>query len=95
MLSPHAPYTCPPDYITRIVEAAHDLDLPLHTHMSESAAEVQQNVHDYGVRPVEHLDRLGFFSRPALVAHAVHLTDAEIELVPNGASAYLTTRPAT
>src|SRR5690606_8445845 len=33
MMSPHAPYTCPPDYIEKIVQAAHDLDLPLHTHM--------------------------------------------------------------
>ncbi|TYP77721.1 amidohydrolase [Paenibacillus methanolicus] len=81
MLSPHAPYTCPPDYIERIVAAAHELDVPLHTHMSESAAEVQQNVNDYGTRPVEHLDKLGFFSRPSLVAHAVHLNDDEIALL--------------
>jgi 5-methylthioadenosine/S-adenosylhomocysteine deaminase len=81
MLSPHAPYTCPPDYIVKFVEAAHDLDLPMHTHMSETAAEVEQNVRDYGCRPVEHLDRLGVFSRPALVAHAVHLTDDEIALL--------------
>ncbi|MFD0586944.1 amidohydrolase [Paenibacillus sp. GCM10027627] len=81
MLSPHAPYTCPPAYIEEFVKAAHDLNLPLHTHMSETKAEVEQNVRDYGVRPVEHLDRLGFFSRPALVAHAVHLTDEEIALL--------------
>ncbi len=81
MISPHAPYTCPPEYIERFVQAAHDYNLPLHTHMSETIAEVEQNVRDYGVRPVEHLDRLGFFSRPALVAHAVHLNDAEIELL--------------
>ncbi|MFC5650770.1 amidohydrolase [Paenibacillus solisilvae] len=81
MLSPHAPYTCPPDYIVRIVEAAHELNVPLHTHMSESAAEVAQNVKDYGCRPVEHLDKLGFFTRPALLAHAVHLTDDEIALL--------------
>lgn len=81
MMSPHAPYTCPPDYIERIVAAAHELGIPLHTHMSETAAEVAQNVKDYGVRPVEHLDRLGFFSRPSLVAHAVHLTDEEIALL--------------
>lgn len=81
MMSPHAPYTCPPDYIERIVEAAHELNLPLHTHMSESMAEVQQNVKDYGCRPVEHLDKLGFFSRPALLAHAVHLNDEEIALL--------------
>jgi len=49
--------------------------------MSETIAEVEQNVRDYGLRPVEHLDRHGFFTRPALVAHAVHLNDAEIELL--------------
>ncbi|MBB6674093.1 amidohydrolase [Cohnella nanjingensis] len=81
MMSPHAPYTCPPDYIERIVAAAHELGLPLHTHMSESAAEVAQNVRDYGTRPVAHLDSLGFFSRPSLVAHAVHLNDEEIALL--------------
>lgn len=81
MISPHAPYTCPPDYIEKFVQAAHDYDLPVHTHMSETIAEVEQNVRDYGVRPVEHLDRLGFFSRPALVAHAVHLNDEEIALL--------------
>lgn len=87
MLSPHAPYTCPPDFIEKFVQAAHDYDLPLHTHMSESIAEVEQNVRDYGKRPVEHLDSLGFFTRPALLAHAVHLTDEEIALLASrGAS---------
>lgn len=81
MLAPHAPYTCDPNYITRFVQAAHDLDLALHTHMSESRAEVEQNVRDYGKRPVAHLDELGFFTRPALLAHAVHLTDEEITLL--------------
>jgi len=81
MMSPHAAYTCPPDYIERIVAAARELGLPLHTHMSETAAEVAQNVKDYGVRPAFHLDRLGLFDGPALVAHAVHLTDEEIALL--------------
>ncbi|SDF42172.1 5-methylthioadenosine/S-adenosylhomocysteine deaminase [Fontibacillus panacisegetis] len=81
MISPHSPYTCPPDYIEKLVQAAHDLNLPLHTHMSETRAEVQQNVDDYGVRPVQHLLNLGVFSRPTLLAHAVHLTDEEIEVL--------------
>ncbi|WP_089969013.1 amidohydrolase family protein [Lihuaxuella thermophila] len=81
MLAPHAPYTCPPDYIRRFVEKAAEMGLPVHTHMSETAAEVEQNVNDYGVRPVEHLRRLGFFDLPSLVAHAVHLTDEEIDIL--------------
>ena len=79
MMAPHAPYTCPPGFIERFVESARDLGLPLHTHMSETEAEVQQNVDDYGVRPVEHLRRLGVFDSPSLVAHAVHLTEEELQ----------------
>ncbi|WP_028544294.1 amidohydrolase [Paenibacillus taiwanensis] len=81
MLAPHAPYTCPPAFIEKFVQAAHDMDLMLHTHMSETRAEVEQNVKDYGLRPVAHLEKLGFFSRPSFVAHGVHLTDEEIEVL--------------
>lgn len=81
MISPHAPYTCPPDFIEKFVQVSHDLNLPMHTHMSETKAEVAQNVNDYGLRPVAHLEKLGMFSRPTLLAHAVHLTDEEIEIL--------------
>ncbi len=79
MMSPHAPYTCPPDYIEKIVTIAHELDLPIHTHMSETLHEVLENEKQYGSRPVEHLMKLGVFSRPCLVAHGVHLNDQEID----------------
>ncbi|KRE98165.1 N-ethylammeline chlorohydrolase [Paenibacillus sp. Soil766] len=81
MMSPHAPYTCPPDYIERIVQAAHDLNLPIHTHMSETRREVEGNVEQYGARPVAHLEKLGVFTRPTLVAHGVHLNDEEIAIL--------------
>lgn len=79
MMSPHSPYTCSPAFISQFIEAAHKLNIPIHTHMSETAREVAQNVSEYGVRPVEHLDKLGFFDLPSLLAHAVHLTDEEID----------------
>ncbi|MBO8162960.1 MAG: amidohydrolase [Brevibacillus sp.] len=81
MMAPHAPYTCPPAYIAQIVERAEELDLPIHIHMSETAWEVEQNVKDYGVRPVQHLETIGVFARPTLVAHAVHLTDEELDIL--------------
>lgn len=81
MMSPHSPYTCPPEYIAQFVEAAHDMNLPLHTHLSETAAEVELNVQQYGQRPVAHLHQLGFFARPTILAHAVHLNDEEIEML--------------
>lgn len=81
MMSPHSPYTCPPDFIEKVVDVAVELDLPIHTHMSETAREVHENEKQYGLRPVEHLEKLGVFSRPCLVAHAVHLNDEEIRLL--------------
>lgn len=81
MMAPHAPYTCPPDYIEKIVQKAHDLNLPVHIHMSETAREVAENVSQYGLRPVAHLEKLGVFSRPCLVAHGVHLEDEEIDIL--------------
>ncbi len=81
MISPHSPYTCPPDFIEQVVQAAHELQLPIHTHMSETRKEVELNVEQYGERPVQHLLKLGVFSRPTLLAHAVHLTVDEIAVL--------------
>lgn len=81
MISPHAPYTCPPDFFVKFVQAAHDLDLPIHTHMSETKREVEQNAADYGLRPVAHLEKLGMFTRPSIIAHGVHLNDEEIDIL--------------
>ena len=45
----------------------------------------EQDVHDYldrtGVRPLVHLDRLGVLGPHLLLGHAVHLDDAEVELL--------------
>ncbi|MDQ0337620.1 5-methylthioadenosine/S-adenosylhomocysteine deaminase [Caldalkalibacillus uzonensis] len=81
MMSPHAPYTCPPAYIHRIVERAQQLDLPVHIHLSETAKEVRQNIRHYGQRPVPHLRDIGVFERPTLVAHAVHLEEEEMDIL--------------
>jgi 5-methylthioadenosine/S-adenosylhomocysteine deaminase len=81
MMAPHAPYTCPPDYIEKIVDLAVQLNLPIHTHLSESRREVEQHEQQYGIRPVAHLQQLGVFNRPCIVAHGVHLNDAEIALL--------------
>lgn len=81
MIAPHSPYTCPPDYIEKFVQASYDLNLPMHTHMSETRREVQQNIDEYGLRPTHHLKKLGVFDRPTLIAHGVHLTDEELDIL--------------
>jgi 5-methylthioadenosine/S-adenosylhomocysteine deaminase len=79
MISPHAPYTCPPEVIEQLVEVAHELDLPMHTHLAETLQEVMDCEQQYGMRPIDYLEKHHFFSRPSLLAHVVHVNSAEID----------------
>ena len=76
---PHAPYTSPPEFLREISERAQRTGLPIHIHVSESPAEVEQIREQYGATPGDHLDALGLFDASVLAAHCVHLTDREIE----------------
>ncbi len=81
MMSPHSPYTCPPAFIEKVVAKSLELNVPIHTHMSETLKEVLQNEEQYGKRPVAHLQSLGMFERPCLVAHAVHVNEEEMDIL--------------
>lgn len=77
---PHAPYTCPPELLREISERSQKTGIPIHIHVSESLAEVQQITDQYGNTPAAHLDSLGFFEAEVLAAHCVHLTPDEMEV---------------
>lgn len=75
---PHAPYTSPPEFLRDIARRAVERGIPIHTHISESAAEVEQILERYGATPGDHLESVGLFEAEVLAAHCVHLTDGEI-----------------
>jgi len=79
--APHAPYTIADATFSRINTLAEQLGLPIHTHIHETADEVQHSLTQYGVRPLERLARLGLLGPNFIGVHAVHVSDAEIELL--------------
>lgn len=81
MLGPHAPYTCPPRYLHKVMELAAELNVPLHMHLAETVNEVDQSIKEYGKRPVEHMGEIGLLEHRLLAAHCVHLTPEEIEIL--------------
>jgi len=77
---PHATYTCSPDTLKKAKAVAERFGARLHIHLSENKDEVAVIKARYGVRPPEHLRKLGLFDENLLVAHAVELDHAEIDL---------------
>jgi len=66
----------------RAIDMAKDYDTGIYTHCSESEIEIADFLSAYGARPMFALDELGFFDAPkALIAHAVWLDQAEVELI--------------
>jgi 5-methylthioadenosine/S-adenosylhomocysteine deaminase len=79
--APHAPYTVSDEPLRRIRLYADELDIPIHMHVHETAAEVQEASDKTGKRPLERLRRLGLFSPSLLAVHMTQLTANEIEQV--------------
>ncbi|MCL2562434.1 MAG: amidohydrolase [Oscillospiraceae bacterium] len=81
MMAPHAPYTCDPSYQREIVQTAKQLDVGLHTHISESVREIEEFVAQYGMRPPQMLEETGMLTPRTVGAHCVHVNDADIEIL--------------
>jgi 5-methylthioadenosine/S-adenosylhomocysteine deaminase len=80
-LAPHAPYTVADSTLRRIGMLAEELDLPIHTHVHETAGEISESMQQYGCRPLARLDRLGLVSERLIAVHAVHVEPAEALLL--------------
>jgi 5-methylthioadenosine/S-adenosylhomocysteine deaminase len=79
MLGPHAPYTCPNHLLGRVIEGAHEAEVGVHIHISETRDEVQQSLREFGQTPVARLGAIGLLDiSPVLAAHCVHLTENDI-----------------
>lgn len=81
MLGPHAPYTCPPEYLQEVGELAGELSVPIHIHLAETRYEVEESCRKYGKTPVELVNETGLPAHNLLAAHCVHLSAKDIEIL--------------
>lgn len=80
-LGPHAIYTVGESTLEWIAETAAEREVPVHIHLAETRAEVDDCLADHGATPAVHLDRLGLLGPGTLLAHGNWLDRAELELV--------------
>ena len=81
MLGPHAPYTCPPRCMEKVVAIARRIGAEIHVHLSETKDEVEKCKSIYGKSPVALLDGLEVFDCGTLAAHCVWVSEEDIQIL--------------
>lgn len=81
MLMPHSAYTLDAGKLAEVTALSDRLGVPIHIHAAEAPSEMALVRAAHGTTPVRALDRAGMIREGTLLAHAVHLDDAEVELL--------------
>ncbi|HIU64396.1 MAG TPA: amidohydrolase, partial [Candidatus Avacidaminococcus intestinavium] len=81
MFGPHAPYTCPIDYLKSIINTAETLGAEIHMHLAETKGEVDTCYKEHGCSPIALMNDLGMFELGTLAAHCVHVNNQDIEIM--------------
>src|SRR5512141_589908 len=77
-VGPHAHYTCPPEVLDACVALATEYNVPLHTHVSETAFEVEESRKVHGMPVVPWIKKHGLLDTQLIAAHCVHVDNGEI-----------------
>ena len=92
--APHSVRACPAEWIRDIAGHAFRRGWPLHLHVSEQPAEVQQCEAEHGTTPALLLQKLGALRETTTAVHAVHLTPTDIAAL-GAARAFVCACPTT
>ena len=79
--APHAPYSVGDTTLTHVRRLADELDVPVHIHVHETAAEVASAQAATGRRPLARLAALGLVTPSLIGVHATALAADEIALL--------------
>lgn len=77
-VAPHAPYTCTPEILHATAELAAEFEVPLHTHLAETAVEVENLRRETGMPVIPYVKKQGLFGAQVLAAHCVHVDEGEM-----------------
>ena len=80
LVSLHASFTVSDDTVRRAAALCSRLGAPMHVHMAEDGADVEDAVERGYQGPLERLMILGALPRGSLLAHGVHLSAAQVRV---------------
>jgi cytosine/adenosine deaminase-related metal-dependent hydrolase len=77
-VAPCSPFSVTEELMVEAAALARSNNVRLHTHLAETVEEEEFCRAQFGVRPVEYLDKLGWLGDDVWLAHCVHLSDDEV-----------------
>jgi 5-methylthioadenosine/S-adenosylhomocysteine deaminase len=80
-VAPHAPYTLTPETLQAARALANKYNAPLLIHLAETKDEVGIIADQFKQSPAMFLDGLGVWNGRSLAAHAVWVTDADVDML--------------
>jgi cytosine/adenosine deaminase-related metal-dependent hydrolase len=81
LLGLHASFTVTDHTLEATSRLARELDAGIHIHLSEDLHDRDSCLRSHGMSPAERLHRYGLLDRPGVLAHGVHLTDRDREVL--------------
>ena len=80
VVAPCSPFSVTPDLMREATALARAYNVRLHTHLAETLDEEQFCLRQFGRRPVEYAEDLGWVGGDVWHAHCVHLNEQEVAL---------------
>ncbi len=90
----HSLRAAAPESLHQLKQLIENIDMPIHIHVSEQIAEVNECEKTYGARPIAYLGQQSLMDARWHLVHATHVLESEIEQVAQ-ASAGLVLCPTT
>lgn len=90
----HAEYTTNESLLRDVAALSEEFHAPVFTHLSETAAEVDDCIRRTGMSPVQYLDSLGMFRYGGGGFHMVHPREGDFEIM-KARGLYVCTNPAS
>ena len=78
---PHAPHTVNSEDLETIRALSEQYGLPVSMHVAETEKEFNDFKDNHGMTPVEYLDSIGILNERFIAAHAIFVTESDIELM--------------
>lgn len=77
----HASFTLSSETLEEVASYLEDLNTGIHIHLAEGREDQENSLDKYGTRVVNRLDNFGLIDERAILAHGLHLSEPEKEIL--------------